>query len=920
MIERLFLSVYRVIRYRAWWVLVGAFSVALLAFLYTFVISGLGVRSSFLDLLPQTDPLIARFKESQEALERIDYLQVLIQLERPPEAKAERESLLLEASSRVIAQLRASPEIVEASDRPEVALPEVLILAGGQEQLQALLSYVERIEARLPAEGPSPAGSERLSEIYGQINDALEAAISGGEGGGGEFEPEGLNQTALDLQRLTLGVTEMIALLEEPEGLEEDIAGLISELDELQRRAEEQVFFSDDSTAILINARPRLSSQAGGVSYAHKVVRAVREAVAAAALPPGRFAVGLAGSYATAAESDLLIKGDMSRATIFSAIGIAAVLFFAFKQVLLPLLAILPLFLALILTLGWAQLATGGLNLITAFLPALIMGLGIDYGAHFLTRYLEERRAGRRIGPAWQKTLLTKGPAMAVAGLTTMIVLFSLLSSRSRGIFEMGVIGGVGLILALLLFIFVLPSLVIICHAAFRRSLLGQLWHFRLPWATFLASVLRRKRAVVLVTVILSLGLIYPASQVRLRFVSQALLPQDMESQLVQQRIQSGGFRLEQLKLGDYFVFYARDGHELQAIASRLKGVTLVESVQSLADYLSPEFQARGLEGLSLSAGLAAGKQQLELVRANLGERAAIRAEAERLIVNLSSLQALSALYGQGEIARTLSSLIQGLLGLLDSLGRIDPVRASAHIEALGAGLARLAARIEEAFPKGDPFTLAWSLLQEWFRTSAGEFIIYAKVDSSKIYQPEHYRQFIQEVSGISRLFFGAAMIQDRLESYMKRDFWVTTAISSLLIIALLLWDFRRRGQRRFALLAALPLLLAYLWMLAGMRLLGLDFNFSNMIISPLLIGMGIGYGVYILHRYIEEGQIERAVAATALAIMVSAATTMLSFGSLLLARTPGLRFLGGSALLGLGFNALFNLIFLPALVALRED
>lgn len=47
--------------------------------------------------------------------------------------------------------------------------------------------------------------------------------------------------------------------------------------------------------------------------------------------------------------------------------------------------------------------------------------------------------------------------------------------------------------------------------------------------------------------------------------------------------------------------------------------------------------------------------------------------------------------------------------------------------------------------------------------------------------------------------------------------------------------------------------------------------------------------------------------------MIVTSLTTMLVFGSLLLARTPGLRFLGDSALLGIGFTLLFSLLFLPA-------
>ncbi|HIC96174.1 TPA: hypothetical protein EYP12_06055 [Candidatus Bipolaricaulota bacterium] len=936
MLERFLRAAYRIVRYRARWVLLGAAALVILALLYTFVLSPLQVRSSFLDLLPQKDELISRFRETQEALERIDYLQILIELKDPPEETSERERLLLEASFRVISHLLESPEIVAASVRPEVALPEVMILSGGQEELQELLSYAERIEARLPDPGimtmageTSPTDRQQLSELYRRINTALAEALSGegsaGTEAGGEregFDLERFNEELEALLGLTLGVQQMISLLEDPKGLERDIAGLIGALADLQRRAEERTFFSHDRTAILINARPRLSSQAGGVAYAHRVVREAREAIVAAGLDPKVFSFGLTGSYAFSAEGDRWIKRDMRNSTIIASIGVALILLLAFGRVVLPLLTTIPLFLTMALSLGWAKLSCGGLNLITSFLPSLIMGLGIDYGVHFLSRYLEERERGRRIGPAWRETLLRKGRATIIAGATTAVVLFSLLLARSRGIFEMGAIGGPGILLALLLTIFVLPSLVIVAHLVlhrgFRRSTLRL--RYRLRPERPLSWLLRRKWAVVLFTIILSLAAIYPASQVRLHFVSQQLLPQEMESQLVRRRIVEG-FELEELKLGDYFVFFAQDRQELQRIISGLREIPLVESVESLADYLTLEIQLeseREEGGLNLQERLAAGRTGLELVRASLGEQEEIAREAEGLIVNLSSLVALFSLYGRAEAATMVNSLIQGLLDLISTLEQLEPEEITANIEALQGALAGLATKVEELFPAGDPFAQAWTLLQEWFKTSKGEFIIYAKVDSDRIYQPGYYKGFIEEVSKFSRVYYGAAMIQDRLEGHMKRDFWMTTAVSAGLILALLLWGFRRPGERRFAPLALLPLILGYLWMLAGMRLLGLEFNFTNILISPLLIGLGVDNGVHILHRYLEDRRLTGVLSTTALAIFVTSATTMLVFAALLLARTPGLRLLGQSALLGLGFNALFSLTFLPALLALR--
>jgi len=187
-----------------------------------------------------------------------------------------------------------------------------------------------------------------------------------------------------------------------------------------------------------------------------------------------------------------------------------------------------------------------------------------------------------------------------------------------------------------------------------------------------------------------------------------------------------------------------------------------------------------------------------------------------------------------------------------------------------------------------------------------------------EIYERDNLREFDAFATSISDKYFGMPLVGKQLEDYMKRDFLVSTLIAAALII-FILWGTLRGGIR--ALLAATPLILGYVWMLGGMKLLQIDFNFINITISPLLIGIGVDNGIHILHRYAEErainseGAIERGGRMTAVAVIVTSLTTMLVFGSLLLARTPGLRLLGASALFGIGFALVFSLLFLPAAI-----
>ena len=128
------------------------------------------------------------------------------------------------------------------------------------------------------------------------------------------------------------------------------------------------------------------------------------------------------------------------------------------------LLLTFPLLISLTWTAGLAGAVFGTLNLMTSTLGLVLFGLGIDYGIHFYARYAEERGAGRDVATAVEETFVSTGQGIAVSALTTASALFVLQLADFRGFSEFGLIGGMGILFALLSMLIVLPALLSIAE------------------------------------------------------------------------------------------------------------------------------------------------------------------------------------------------------------------------------------------------------------------------------------------------------------------------------------------------------------------------------------------------------------------------------------------------------------------------
>jgi len=166
------------------------------------------------------------------------------------------------------------------------------------------------------------------------------------------------------------------------------------------------------------------------------------------------------GSYHKKFEDTKTIPRDLSRSGMIAGGLILFFLLAVFRRLRAIPLVLLALGCAIVWTFGIVWAAIGYLNIITAFIFALLLGLGIDFAIHVISRYREQRAAGDDLEQALRVTLVNLGGALGTAALTTSATFFSLTLFDFRGFSQFGFIAGIGVLLCMVSAFVLLPALV----------------------------------------------------------------------------------------------------------------------------------------------------------------------------------------------------------------------------------------------------------------------------------------------------------------------------------------------------------------------------------------------------------------------------------------------------------------------------
>ncbi len=618
-------------------------------------------------------------------------------------------------------------------------------------------------------------------------------------------------------------------------------------------------------------------------------------------VPEQGIRVRLTGGAALANDEMLSVSRGAELAGLLSLVMVIAVLAWGLRSAVLIVASLLTLLAGLLLTAAFAILSVGELNLISVAFAVLYIGLGIDFAIHYCLCYRERLAAASAPRAALLGAAQVVGGSLALCAITTAVGFYAFIPTAYKGVAELGIIAGTGMLISLLLSLSLLPALLALLPVPRWRapvSLRGAL--FDLPQ--------RHPRGVLRIALLLALGALVSLPWVR--FDPDPLHLQDPGAEAVQtlkELLASG----EESPLAINIL--RRSLEEARSLKQALEPLPTVREVVTLEDLVPAEQEEKMLiiedlrllvgEDLSMeqtpragdtAAALAAMQALQDRLDAWLegGDGVPLAAQARRLRAALAEWRSRQEGRTAERLGTSLEDLAQRLLGLLP--GRVRALGES--LEAAPFGIGELPPRI----------ALRWRSPQGLYRIE-----VRSAVDLNDNGQLQRFVREVQAVapdaadSPVTYVEAGRAVVEAFRQAFV---------LALVLIALLLLW---LMDDRRDVLLVLSPLLLASLLTAAATVLLDQPFNFANIIALPLLLGIGVDSGVHIVHRYHANRLAGTRLmhSSTARAVVVSALTTICSFGNLAFSPHAGTASMGLLLTLGVLFTLVCTLLVLPALL-----
>ena len=607
------------------------------------------------------------------------------------------------------------------------------------------------------------------------------------------------------------------------------------------------------------------------------------------------------------------------RETIARGAGVAAglslalvsfVLIAGFRSLRLVGAMLCTLVVGLLWTAVFVVVAVGSLNFISASVPVLFIGLGVDFGIQFGLRYREELSRVGDHEAALRRAVAGVGGALTLAAVAAALSFFSFLPTSYRGFAEMGLIAGVGMFIALFANLTLFPALLTVFPLS--RSHVAsptQMAEGGSPEHPVLSSIIRYRRVIlgVLIPVVLVAVLVVP----RLQFDFHALHLRDPSTESVSTFQEL----LADPDTSPYVIQVLADNlPAADALAESLRSVPEVDRVLTLSSFVPGDQE----EKLTIIDEMALVLEPV-LIPQPVVDTPGEEEEMQAMKAFRSALGVHESRNWEGDLDKNLKTLRQAIDNLFDDSGGSTQFVHDLRTRLMG-DFPKWLERLRELL---SPDEITLETLPESLTSHYSSQDGRTRVEifpAENVEENQALRRFVLRVQQKAPRAIGSPVSileggQTIIDACIQATILAIVASALLLLVVL-----RRLGETLFVLL---PLVLTLLLTVATCLALGIPLNLANVIALPLVLGLGIAFGIYLILRRREAGShsiVEVLRSSTSQAVLFSALTTMASFGALGFSHHPGMASLGILLVVVLILTMVCALVILPALLAELEQ
>ncbi len=637
---------------------------------------------------------------------------------------------------------------------------------------------------------------------------------------------------------------------------------------------------------------------------------------------------GLTGMVPLCHDEMKYSEKSLGYTSFIAGIAILLLLIFSLRMWVAPIFAMITLLLGIIWAIGITAILVGQLNIMTQMMAVILLGLGIDFSIHIISGFTEHRALGNSIQESLEHTFLTSGRGIITGGLTTAMAFLTLIVSSSRGMKEMGIVTGTGLLAILAATFIILPVFLVMRERRLdkKTTITNRVkrdisFRFLGRTGSFLAG---HYRFTLIAAAVLTIFFLVAASRITFDQNYMNIEAKGLTSIALQDTV------LHHFDLSMDYALVSTDSPEYSGqLAKTYREMSSVARTDDISLYL-PSAEEQNLR-LPLIRNIRESiKKSVPRATMSPEEVDQLSAQLQRLEENIIEIQDMAYLGGQDKIDRKCSELVgypqdqespNLLTQLLETIKKENKTTAAVRLAGFQRQFSPLFKKTVFNMCSIAPITLndlPVSILDQYSNSTRDRFLVTIYPARSIWTDASFLHRFTDDLEQVDDRATGMPPVFRALIDIIGRDGQIAMALTVLIVFLLLLADFR---SFKDALTAMIPLLTGTVWMVGLMKLTGQQFTVMNVMGLPMIIGIGIDDGVHVVHRWISEkrGNIDRVFSSTGKAILLTTLTTMLAFGSLIFSIWRGFGQLGGALFVGVAACFLTTVFILSGIMGMRK-